>query len=89
MDKTIKHFGSLYGLIIASATSVGFIVGGPYEGKKMVGCSLCIGSDGIIAQGMMNEFAGELIVAEFEMPERKEKGTEIGSMLKRKDYKFD
>lgn len=84
--KPLSTLASLYGLVIASATSVGYIVGGPYEGKKMVGCSLCIGKEGIIAQGIMNEFAGELIVAEFEMPVRKEKGTEIGVMLQDKGY---
>lgn len=87
--KPLSTLASLYGLVIASATSVGYIVGGPYEGKKMVGCSLCVGERGIIAQGMMNEFAGELVVAEFEMPVRKEKGTEIGLMLQQKGYKFD
>lgn len=87
--KPLSTLASLYELIIASATSVGYIVGGPYQGKKMVGCSLCIGKNGIIAQGMMNEFAGQLVVAQFNMPIRKEKGTEIGVMLKRKGYKFD
>lgn len=91
-EKWLKPFSilaSLYGLVIASATSVGYIVGGPYEGKKMVGCSLCVGENGIIAQGMMNEFAGQLIIAEFAIPQRKEKGTQIGEMLKQKGYRFD
>ncbi len=91
-DKWIKPLSilaDLYGIVIASATSVGYIVGGPYEGKKMVGCSLCVGKDGIIAQGNMNEFAGELVIAEFDIPIRKEKGTEIGNLLKKKGYKFD
>jgi predicted amidohydrolase len=87
--KPLSTLASLYDLVIASATSVGYIVGGPYEGKKMVGCSLCVGKQGIIAQGMMNEFAGELVVAEFSLPMRKEKGTEIGAMLQQKGYKFD
>lgn len=83
-DKWIKPLciiAKAHGLVIASATSVGYIVGGPYEGKKMVGCSLCIGKDGIIAQGMFNEFAGDLVVAEFDMPQRKEKGIEIGKKM--------
>jgi predicted amidohydrolase len=87
--KPLSTLASLYNLIIASATSVGYIVGGPYEGKKMVGCSLCVGKQGIIARGMMNEFAGELIIADFEMPLRKEKGTQIGKLLLEKGYKFD
>lgn len=90
-DKWIKPLSTIakaHGLVIASATSVGYIVGGPYEGKKMVGCSLCIGKDGIIAQGTFNEFAGDLIVAEFEMPQRTEKGTDIGKKMNKEGFKF-
>lgn len=85
-DKWVKPLSILarsHNLIIASATSVGYIVGGPYEGKKMVGCSLCVGQDGIIAQGLFNEFAGELVIAEFTIPERNKKGVEIGEYMKR------
>lgn len=90
-DKWIKPLGVIakaHGIVVASATSVGYIVGGPYEGKKMVGCSLCIGKDGIIAQGAFNEFAGDLAIAEFEMPVHKLKGTEIGADLQKQGFKF-
>jgi hypothetical protein len=80
---------SYYNLIVASTTSVGYIVGGPYEGKKMMGCSLVVGKDGLIAEGKKNEFAGDLIIVDIELPERIEKGTQIGKMLKEKNYKFD
>jgi hypothetical protein len=69
-------------------TSVGIIVGGPYQGKKMVGCSLAVGPDRILAQGSFNEFSGELVLAEFEVPQRKEKGTAIGEMLRKKGFNF-
>ena len=91
-DKWKKPFTSLttlYNLVMVSTTSVGYIVGGPYEGKKMVGCSMVVGSSGIIAQGPFNEFAGHLEVVSFEIPERPEKGTEIGEMLLAKGYRFD
>jgi len=84
-EKWIKPYStlaSLYNLVIVGTTSVGIIVGGPYEGKKMVGCSLAMGASGIIARGHYNEFASQLIVAEFEVPVRKEKGTAIGEVLK-------
>lgn len=84
--KPFHTLASLYDLVIVSATSVGYIVGGPYEGKKSVGCSLAIGKYGIITHGHYNEFAGELVVADIEVPDRKEKGTQIGEMLKRKGY---
>lgn len=77
---------SLYDLVIVGATSVGYIVGGPYEGKKMVGCSLAVNKDGIIAKGPYNEFAGELMTSDINIPLRKEKGTRIGEMLKEKRY---
>ena len=88
-EKWIKPYSilaKLYDLVMVGATSVGYIVGGPYEGKKMVGCSLAVDKNGIIAQGKFNEFAGELIMAEAEIPERPEKGTAIGEMLKKKGY---
>ena len=86
--KPLSDLARLYGIAVVSTTSVGYIVGGPYEGKKKVGCSLAVNKDGIIAQGQFNEFAGELIVAEIEIPERSEKGTQIGERLKKEGYQF-
>jgi predicted amidohydrolase len=86
-EKWIKPLSTVaesHGIIVASATSVGYIVGGPYEGKKMVGCSLCVGKEGIIAEGVFNEFASDLVIATFDMPQRTEKGVQIGEMLKQK-----
>jgi predicted amidohydrolase len=91
-EKWIKPFSilaGLYGLVIISTTCVGYIVGGPYEGKKSIGCSLAVGPGGIIKQGRFNEFAGELIVADVSIPERKEKGTQIGEMLRKKGFRLD
>mgnify|MGYP003478594711 FL=1 len=79
----------MHGIYLASATSVGYIVGGPYEGKKMVGKSLVVGEQGIITEGMFNEFAGELKIVDLELPELKYKGTQIGASLKKKGYQFD
>ena len=91
-EKWVRPYYTLakyYNLVIVGTTCVGVIVGGPYEGKKSVGCSLAVGAEGIIAKGDYNEFAGELIVAEFEVPVRKEKGTEIGARLLKEGYSFD
>lgn len=75
-----------YNLVIISATSVGYVVGGPYEGKKKIGCSLAVDRSGIVANGTYNEFAGELVIANINIPQRKEKGTAIGEMLRKKGY---
>ena len=83
-EKWLKPYtilAELYQLVIVGTTSVGYIVGGPYEGKKMVGCSLAVGPEGIITRGQYNEFAGELIVTEFQVPVNKQKGTAIGDMI--------
>jgi hypothetical protein len=90
-EKWIKPYSilaKLYDLVIIGTTSVGVIVGGPYEGKKMVGCSLAVGKNGILARGQYNEFAGELVTIEFNVPERCEKGTAIGEMLKKQGHVF-
>ena len=91
-EKWIKPYSilaRLYDLVIVGATSVGYIVGGPYEGKKMIGCSLAVDKNGIVAQGKFNEFAGDLVIAEVSIPDRKERGTLIGEILKKRGYQFD
>lgn len=75
--KPLSILADTHDLVIANCTSVGYIVGGPYEGKKMVGCSLVVGKHHIIAQGQFNEFAGELAVVEFEVPSSRQKGVQI------------
>ena len=91
-EKWVKPYSILaqyYDMVIIGTTCVGYIVGGPYEGKKSIGCSLAVDKSGIIKQGKFNEFAGELIIAEIEIPVRKEKGTEIGEMLLKRGFTFD
>lgn len=80
------HLASMFNLVVVGCTSVGYIVGGPYEGKKMVGCSMVVNKDGLLIQGKYNELAGELVIADINVPFRKEKGTLIGEMLTQKGY---
>jgi predicted amidohydrolase len=91
-EKWVRPFSilaKLYNVVVVGTTSVGYIVGGPYEGKKSIGCSLAVDANGVQAQGAFNEFAGQLVVADLARPNRQEKGTDIGVMLQRKGYKFD
>ncbi|MEI6852713.1 MAG: carbon-nitrogen hydrolase family protein [Bacteroidota bacterium] len=85
----LSKLAKLYNIVIVSTTSVGYIVGGPYEGKKMVGCSLLVNKDGVLAQGQFNEFAGQLIAADVEIPFNEEKGTQIGDRLKNINFDFN
>jgi hypothetical protein len=76
----LSYIASMYESLVISTTSVGYIVGGPYEGKKMVGCSLAVSNKGIIGQGQFNEFAGEVIYLETEVPQQ----NAIGALLNEK-----
>jgi predicted amidohydrolase len=91
-EKWVKPYSSLaqlFDIAILGVTSVGYIVGGPYEGKKMVGCSLAVNKQGIIAQGEFNEFAGDLIICEFETPTNQPKGTDISKSLENQGFNFN
>lgn len=76
----LSYIASMYESLVISTTSVGYIVGGPYEGKKMIGCSLAVSDKGIIAQGQFNEFAGEVIYLETNIPQQ----NVVGSLLNEK-----
>ena len=56
--KPLLTLSKTFKIYIVSATGVGYIVGGPYEGKKMIGKSLVAGPDGSFKEGIFNEFAG-------------------------------
>lgn len=66
---------------MVSTTSVGYIVGGPYEGKKMIGQSLIVGPEGILLKGPFNEVASELLTYNLELAENPLKGVQIRSSL--------
>ena len=87
--KWLKPYQTLavaHDLIVVSATAVGVIVGGVYEGKKMVGCSLAVNKDGIVAEGKYNEFTGQLVIADITIPSPRGLGTAIGESLKMRGW---
>lgn len=75
--KPLTTIAKTYDIPVLSVTSVGYIVGGPYEGKKMVGCSLAIDQNGILAQGEFNEFAGDLKTVEVHLKPTTKKGIQF------------
>ena len=50
---------------------------------------MVVDKSGVIRQGVFNEFAGDLIVADIELKTRAYKGTEIGSDLINRGFKTD
>jgi len=81
-----RRLARMHNLVVAACTSVGYIVGGPYEGRKMVGLSMVVGPEGILTQGRFNEFAGDLVVCDVELPTQKRKGTQVGEGLQQEGY---
>ncbi len=55
----------------------GYIVGGPYEGKKMVAVLGGGRKTGIMAQGEFNEFAGDLKTVELTLKPVTRKGVQF------------
>lgn len=82
----LSYISSMYNVLVVSTTSVGYIVGGPYEGKKMVGCSLAVNSDGILRKGQFNEFAGELIFLEATVPAAGSKGAVLNEEIVKRGF---
>ena len=80
---------NLHNLVVCATTSVGTILGGPFEGKKMMGGSLVVGPEGVLLEGKYNEYAGSLSTLEIMLCKKSHKGTQIGELLRSKGYRFD
>ena len=85
--KPLSYIAKMYEILVVSTTSVGYIVGGPYEGKKMIGCSLAVNKDGIIKKGKFNEFAGDLVIFNSKIPKNQEIGTDLNNRILKKGFK--
>lgn len=85
-QKPLKLLSKLFNISVVATTSVGYIVGGPFEGKKMVGCSLAFHAGKKISEGNYNEFSSDIKFIEINIEKNNLKGTQIGKMLKKKYY---
>lgn len=85
-EAPLKYIAKMFEIPVISVTSVGYIVGGPYEGKKQIGCSLAVNQDGVIKKGEFNEFAGSLSFINVSVKERKEKGTKLLKRIEEKGF---
>ena len=83
-NKWINQFqkiSKIFNIPVISTTSVGYIVGGPFEGKKMVGCSIATDKDGLLTKGDFNEFASDLKFVNVEIKNNGIRGTQIGKKI--------
>lgn len=77
----LTKIAKIFEIPFVSTTSVGYIVGGPYEGKKMIGCSLAVDKFGNYLEGEFNEFASDLKIVDVKIEDNKYKGTQYGKRI--------
>ena len=81
---TYTELARLYGLTIIGVSNVGWIAGGPWQGRKCIGCSLAVGPGGeILAQGPYGEGAEALIEVEIQPRPPVGRGTDFAAALQR------
>ena len=77
----------LYEMPVVGVSNVGWITGGPWAGRKCIGCSLAVGARGkILAKGAYGVDAQQLIVVEVGLKRKTVTGTDIAPMLRGKGY---
>ena len=69
-------------------SNVGWITSEPWRGRKVIGCSLAVGTGGkVLARGPYGEEAAALIPVEVELRPPISKGTGIASVLEERQYR--
>ena len=82
--------GELYNLTTVGVSNVGWMTGGPWKGRKCIGCSLAVGPGGkVLAQGPYGEYAEDLVVVEIEPAAPIAKGTDISGTLKKRGFEVE
>jgi len=77
----------LYDLTVIGVSNVGWITGGPWEGRKCIGCSLAMGPGAeILAEGPYGNAADELVVIEVDPRPIISQGTDLAGALKERGY---
>ena len=77
----------LYDITVASASNVGPITAGPWQGRKCIGCSLAVGPGGkVLVQGPYGEDAEALLIVETEVLPPVAWGTGFEAELRRRGY---
>ena len=81
------ELGRLYDLPIIGVSNVGWLTGGPWKGRKAIGCSLATNHRGeVLAVGPYGESAEALIVIEVEPRPIRATGSQIGDELAARGY---
>ena len=86
-EDSYRSLAGLYEMPVVGVSNVGWISGGPWSGRKCIGCSLTMGADGaVLAKGAYGVDAQELIIVEIPLRPQAFTGTNIAPMLRGKGY---
>jgi predicted amidohydrolase len=78
----------LYDLTVLGVSNVGRLTAGPWEGRKVIGCSLAVGPGGaVLARGPYGEHAEALVVLEVELRPSIGRGTQLAGALEARGYR--
>jgi predicted amidohydrolase len=79
---------SLYDLTVIGVSNVGWITGGPWQGRKCIGCSLAMGPGGqVLAQGPYGENAATVVRVKIHPRPPIARGTDIAEALEQRGYR--
>lgn len=85
--ESYTELARLYDIAVVGVSNVGWISGGPWDGRKCIGYSLAVGPGGEkIAEGRYGVDVEELITVDVPIVPRRVIGTDIAAMLKEKGY---
>jgi predicted amidohydrolase len=77
----------LYDVTVIGVSNVGWMTGGPWKGRKCIGCSLAVGPGGeILAQGPYGEDAEVLVEVEVRPRPLVGRGTDFAALLQKRGY---
>lgn len=77
----------LFDMAVVGVSNVGWLTGGPWQGRKCIGCSLAVAPGGaILARGPYGHAAEELVVVDLPLVPRSRAGTSISEHLRARGY---
>jgi len=82
------HEPSPSAIAATGVSNVGRLTAGPWEGRKVIGCSLAVGPGGeVLARGPYGEHAEALVVVDVEPRLPIGRGTQIAEALESRGYR--
>jgi len=86
-EEAYSTISRLYDIPVVGVSNVGWIGGGPWQGRKCIGCSLAIGRDGaVLARGPYGSDAEAVIPVDLDLTPLPAFGTKITPWLRQRGY---